>query len=171
MFTQPGKKLLFMGDEFGQWREWNHETSIDWHLLQFDRHQTLQKLVGDLAHLYRREPALHELDFEWKGFDWIDCNDSLGSVLSYLRRGKSTATEIMTICNFTPLPRTGYRVGVPRDGYWQEILNSDADDYGGSGLGNKGGLQTENIPYHGQPFSLNITLPPLAAVIFKSPRT
>jgi 1,4-alpha-glucan branching enzyme len=171
MFTQPGKKLLFMGDEFGQWREWNHETSIDWHLLQFDRHRALQKLVGDLAHLYRREPALHELDFEWKGFDWIDCNDSLGSVLSYLRRGKSTATEIMTICNFTPLPRTGYRVGVPREGYWQEILNSDADDYGGSGLGNKGGLQTENIPYHGKPFSLNITLPPLAAVIFKSPGT
>jgi 1,4-alpha-glucan branching enzyme len=171
MFTQPGKKLLFMGDEFGQWREWNHETSIDWHLLQFDRHRALQKLVGDLAHLYRREPALHELDFEWKGFDWIDCNDSLGSVLSYLRRGKSTATEIMTICNFTPLPRTGYRVGVPREGYWQEILNSDADDYGGSGLGNKGGLQTENIPYHGKPFSLNIKLPPLAAVIFKSPGT
>jgi 1,4-alpha-glucan branching enzyme len=169
MFTQPGKKLLFMGDEFGQWREWNHETSIDWHLLQYDRHRALQKLVGDLAYLYRREPALHELDFEWKGFDWIDCNDSLGSVLSYLRRGKSTATEILTICNFTPLPRNGYRVGVPRDGYWQEILNSDADDYGGSGLGNKGGIQTENIPCHGKPFSLNITLPPLAAVIFKSP--
>ncbi|MGD0857491.1 MAG: alpha amylase C-terminal domain-containing protein, partial [Dehalococcoidia bacterium] len=169
MFTQPGKKLLFMGDEFGQWREWNHETSLDWHLLQYDRHQALQKLVGDLAHLYRREPALHELDFEWKGFDWIDCNDSLGSVLSYLRRGKSSDDIILVGCNFTPIPRNQYRIGVPRGGYWQEILNSDADIYWGSGLGNKGGLQTENIPHHGQPFSLNITLPPLAAVIFKSP--
>ncbi len=169
MFTQPGKKLLFMGDEFGQWREWNHETSIDWHLLQYDRHQALQKFVGDLAHLYRREPALHELDFEWKGFDWIDCNDSLGSVLSYLRRGKSSDDIILIGCNFTPVPHEQYRIGVPRGGYWQEILNSDADAYWGSGLGNKGGLQTENIPYHGKPFSLNITLPPLAAVIFKSP--
>lgn len=171
MFTQPGKKLLFMGDEFGQWREWNHETSLDWHLLQYDRHQALQKLVGDLAHLYRSEPALHELDFEWKGFDWIDCNDSLGSVLSYLRRGKSSDDIILVGCNFTPIPRNQYRIGVPRGGYWQEILNSDADSYWGSGLGNKGGLQAENTPYHGQPFSLNITLPPLAAVIFKSPST
>jgi len=171
MFTQPGKKLLFMGDEFGQWREWNHETSLDWHLLQYDRHQALQKLVGDLAHLYRSEPALYELDFEWKGFDWIDCNDSLGSVLSYLRRGKSSDDIILVGCNFTPIPRNQYRIGVPRGGYWQEILNSDADIYWGSGLGNKGGLQAENIPHHGQPFSLNITLPPLAAVIFKSPGT
>ena len=114
MFTQPGKKLLFMGDEIGQWREWNHATSIDWHLLQYDRHQALQKLVADLAHLYRSEPALHELDFEWKGFDWVDCNDSLGSTLSYLRRGKSTDTDILTICNFTPVPHNGYRVGIPR---------------------------------------------------------
>jgi 1,4-alpha-glucan branching enzyme len=171
MFTQPGKKLLFMGDEFGQWREWNHETSLDWHLLQYDRHQALQKLVGDLAHLYHSEPALYELDFDWKGFDWIDCNDSLGSVLSYLRRGKSSDDIILVGCNFTPIPRNQYRIGVPRGGYWQEILNSDADSYWGSGLGNKGGLQAENIPYHGQPFSLNITLPPLAAVIFKSPGT
>ena len=171
MFTQPGKKLLFMGDEIGQWREWNHETSIDWHLLQYDRHQALQKLVADLAHLYRSEPALHELDFEWKGFDWVDCNDSLGSTLSYLRRGKSTDTDILTICNFTPVPRNGYRLGIPRGGYWQEILNSDAADYCGSGVGNEGGVQTENTPYHGKPFSLKITLPPLAAVIFKSPGT
>jgi 1,4-alpha-glucan branching enzyme len=169
MFTQPGKKLLFMGDEIGQWKEWNHETSIDWHLLQYDRHQSLQKLVADLAHLYRNEPALHELDFEWKGFDWIDCNDSLGSILSYLRRGKSSDTEVLTICNFTPVLRKDYRMGVTRGGYWQEILNSDAVDYWGSGAGNEGGLQADDIAHHGKPFSLRVTLPPLAAVLFKSP--
>jgi 1,4-alpha-glucan branching enzyme len=169
MFTQPGKKLLFMGDEFGQWQEWNHETSIDWHLLQYGRHQQLQHTVRDLAHLYRREPALHEFDFEWKGFEWVDCNDWQSSILSYLRHGKSTGDVLMVACNFTPVPRSGYRIGVPVGGYWRELFNSDAVEYGGSGHGNQGGLTTEDCKCHGRPFTLNITLPPLGAVVFKSP--
>jgi 1,4-alpha-glucan branching enzyme len=167
MFTQPGKKLLFMGNEIGQWHEWNHDTSIDWHLLQFPFHRGLQKLLSDLAHLYRNEPVLHELDFEWGGFEWIDCNDALNSTLSYLRKGKSGGTMLIA-CNFTPVPRIDYRIGVPCGGYWQEVLNSDALDYGGSGHGNFGGREAEQIGFHGRPFSLNITLPPLGAVVFKS---
>jgi 1,4-alpha-glucan branching enzyme len=168
MFSQPGKKLLFMGDEIGQWREWDHEKSLDWHLLQYPPHSGLQKLVGDAARLYRNEPALHELDFDPGGFEWVDCNDSLHSVVSYLRRGRSTGDIFLIACNFTPLPRQGYHVGVPRGGYWQEMLNSDAEDYGGSGQGNLGGLQAAPADFHGRPFSLSITLPPLAAVFFKS---
>ncbi|MHB8085763.1 MAG: 1,4-alpha-glucan branching protein GlgB [Dehalococcoidia bacterium] len=169
MFTQPGKKLLFMGDEIGQWNEWNHETSLDWHLLQYRPHSGLQKLVQDLAGLYRNEPALYELDFESKGFEWIDCNDSLHSVVSYMRRGRSTGDIILIVCNFTPSPHIGYRIGVPHGGYWQEILNSDAHDYGGSGYGNLGGMEADEVPFHGRPNSLNLTLPPLGAVLFKSP--
>jgi len=168
MFSQPGKKLLFMGDEIGQWSEWDHEKSLDWHLLQYPPHSGLQKLVGDAARLYRREPALHELDFDPGGFEWIDCNDSLHSVVSYLRRGRSTEDIFLIACNFTPLPRQGYHVGVPRGGYWKEVLNSDAEDYDGSGQGNLGGLQASPANFHGRPFSLSITLPPLAAVFFKS---
>ena len=168
MFTQPGKKLLFMGDEIGQWNEWNHETSLDWHLLQYRPHSGLQKLVQDLARLYRNEPALYELDFESSGFEWIDCNDSLHSVVSYLRRGRSTGDIMLIVCNFTPAPHIGYRIGVPRGGYWQEMLNSDAHDYGGSGYGNLGGLEADAVPFHGRPNSLNLTLPPLGAVLFKS---
>ena len=168
MFSQPGKKLLFMGDEIGQWSEWNHEKSLDWHLLQYPPHSGLQKLVSDAAHLYRREPALYELDFDQSGFEWVDCNDSLHSVVSYLRHGRSTEDIFLIVCNFTPLPRQGYHVGVPRGGYWQEVLNSDAEDYGGSGQGNLGGLQAGPANFHGRPFSLSITLPPLAAVFFKS---
>jgi 1,4-alpha-glucan branching enzyme len=168
MFTQPGKKLLFMGDEIGQWNEWDHETSLDWHLLQYRPHSGLQKLVQDLARLYRNEPALFELDFEPGGFEWIDCNDSLHSVVSYLRKGRSTGDVMLIVCNFTPAPHIGYRIGVPRGGYWQEVLNSDAHDYGGSGYGNLGGLEADDIAFHGRPNSLNLTLPPLGAVIFKS---
>ena len=168
MFSQPGKKLLFMGDEIGQWSEWNHEKSLDWHLLQYPPHSGLQKLVSDAAHLYRREPALYELDFDQSGFEWVDCNDSLHSVVSYLRHGRSTEDIFLIVCNFTPLPRQGYHVGVPRGGYWKEVLNSDAEDYGGSGQGNLGGLQAGPANFHGRPFSLSITLPPLAAVFFKS---
>ena len=168
MFSQPGKKLLFMGDEIGQWSEWDHEKSLDWHLLQYPPHSGLQKLVSDAAHLYRSEPALYEMDFDQGGFEWVDCNDSLHSVVSYLRRGRSTGDIFLIACNFTPAPRQGYHVGVPRGGYWQEILNSDAEDYGGSGQGNLGGLQASPANFHGRPFSLSITLPPLAAVLFKS---
>jgi len=168
MFTQPGKKLLFMGDEIGQWREWDHESSIEWHLLQYPLHRGLQKLVQDLANLYRDELALHELDFNWDGFEWVDCNDALNSILCYLRKGRSGNDTVLVACNFTPQPRLSYRIGVPYAGYWKEVLNSDAESYGGSGHGNFGGLEADEIPFHGRPYSLNTTLPPLGAVIFKS---
>ena len=168
MFTQPGKKLIFMGDEIGQWQEWDHEKSLDWHLLQYPAHSGLQRLVQDAACLYRSEPALYELDFDPGGFEWMDCNDSLHSVVSYLRRGRSTADIFLMALNFTPVPHSGYRVGVPRGGHWKEVLNSDAEIYGGSGQGNLGGVEAVSRAVHGRPFSLSITLPPLAAVVFKS---
>jgi 1,4-alpha-glucan branching enzyme len=168
MYTQPGKKLLFMGGEFGQWREWNHDTSLDWHLCQDPAHARLQRWVEDLNQLYRREPGLYELDTHPAGFEWMDCNDTLLSVVSCLRRGRSTGDLILSVCNFTPVPRLNYRVGAPRGGFWREVLNSDAPDYGGSGYGNLGGVETAPIPCHGRPFSLNLTLPPLAVVFFKS---
>jgi len=168
MFTQPGKKLIFMGNEIGQWQEWDHEKSLDWHLLQFSPHSGLQKLVQDAAALYRSEPALYDLDFDPSGFEWVDCNDSLHSVVSYLRLGRSTRDIFLVALNFTPTPHPGYRVGVPRGGHWKEVLNSDAETYGGSGQGNLGGLDAVSRAFHGRPFSLNITLPPLAAVVFKS---
>jgi len=168
MFTQPGKKLIFMGDEFGQWQEWDHEKSLDWHLLQYPPHSGLQKLVQDIVHLYRGEPALYELDFEPAGFEWVDCNDSMHSVVSYLRRGSSTEDIFLVVVNFTPVLHSGYRVGVPRGKHWKEVFNSDAELYGGSGQGNLGGVESTSHTFHGRPFSLTITLPPLAAVIFKS---
>lgn len=168
MFTQPGKKLLFMGDEFGQGKEWNHDSSLDWHLLQYPLHSGLQRLVQDLTFLYRQQPALHQLDFDWDGFEWIDCNDALHSIVCYLRKSRH-GESVLVASNFTPVPRPGYRIGVPCAGYWKEVFNSDAEFYGGSGHGNLGGLEAESIPHHGRPFSLNATLPPLGAVIFKSP--
>jgi len=168
MFTQPGKKLIFMGNEFGQWREWDHEKSLDWHLLQYSPHNGLQKLVGDIARLYKSEPALHELDFDAGGFEWIDCNDTMHSVVSYLRRGRSTGDVLLVSLNYTPLTHYGYHIGVPHGGNWKELLNSDASEYGGSGQGNLGAVQAEPRSFHGRPYSLSITLPPLAAVIFKS---
>lgn len=167
MYAQPGKKLLFMGGEFGQWNEWYHEESLHWHLLDYPLHATLQRWVEDLNRTYRQEPALHQLDFDPAGFEWIDCNDSLHSVLSLIRKGRSEADNLIILCNFTPVPRYNYRVGVPRPGYWQEILNSDAKEYGGSGHGNMGGIETSPIPYHGRPCSLNLTLPPLGAIFLK----
>jgi 1,4-alpha-glucan branching enzyme len=168
MYTQPGKKLLFMGSEFGQWREWHHEESLDWHLCQYPPHATLQRWIEDLNQLYRREPALHELDTHPTGFEWIDCNDALMSVVSCLRRGRSTNDLILIVCNFTPVPRLNYRVGAPRGGFWREVLNGDAEDYGGGGYGNLGGIEATPIPCHGRPYSLNLTLPPLAVVFFKN---
>jgi len=168
MFTQPGKKLIFMGDEIGQWQEWDHEKSLDWHLLQYPPHSGLQKLVRDAVCLYRGEPALYELDFDPGGFEWVDCNDSLHSVVSYLRRGRSTGDIFLVVMNFTPVPHIGYQVGVPRGGHWKEVLNSDAEVYGGSGRGNLGGVDAVSHAFHGRPFSLSITLPPLAAAVFKS---
>jgi 1,4-alpha-glucan branching enzyme len=167
MYGQPGKKLLFMGGEFGQWSEWYHEASLDWHLLDYPRHVALQRWVEDLNRLYRREPALFTQDFSPGGFEWIDCNDVEQSVITFLRKGRE-GEVILVACNFTPVPRHNYRVGVPTGGFWQEILNSDALEYGGSGHGNLGGMEATPIPCHGRLHSLNLTLPPLGVVFFKA---
>ena len=167
MYAQPAKKLLFMGGEFGQRREWDHEASLEWDLLQYEPHAGLKRWVKDLNRLYRTEPALHELDFDPAGFEWIDCDDSDSSVISFLRRGGGGGDLILAVCNFTPAVRSGYRLGVPASGFWKEILNSDSGIYGGSGQGNLGGCEAEPIPCHGRPYSLNLTLPPLSAVFFK----
>ena len=170
MYAQPGKKLLFMGGEFGQWREWDHDESLDWHLLDYQRHTELQKWVKDLNRVYRSEPALHELDCSPAGFEWIDCSDAEQSVISFIRKGRSADDIILIVCNFTPLPRFNYWVGAPRGGFWREHLNSDAKEYWGSGQGNLGGVEAAAIPSHGHPYSLSLTLPPLAVVFFKSER-
>jgi len=168
MFGHPGKKLLFMGDEFGQWSEWNHDSSLEWHLLQEPFHAGLKRWVRDLNTLYRGESLLHDLDFNPAGFEWVDCKDSQRSVISFLRRGRNPNDQLLFVCNFTPVPRQNYRVGVPWvKGDWKEILNSDAPLYGGSGQGNFGGLSTAPLPLHGRPFSLNMTLPPLGILVFR----
>jgi 1,4-alpha-glucan branching enzyme len=168
MYAQPAKKLLFMGGEFGQRSEWNHDHSLEWHLLQYGPHQGLQHWVKDLNRIYRTEPALHELDFDPMGFEWIDCSDNQSSTISLIRKGKLTADILLVVCNFTPVPRVDYRVGVPRGGFWEEVLNSDAKEYGGSGLGNSGGVEASRVRVHGRQYCLNLLLPPLAAVFFKS---
>ncbi|MDX1412131.1 MAG: alpha amylase C-terminal domain-containing protein, partial [Nitrospirales bacterium] len=167
MWAHPGKKMLFMGGEIGQWWEWNHEDSLQWHLLDFEPHQGLQRYVADLNRMYQSESALHEVDYDWTGFQWIDLHDSEQSTLSYIRRAKDPENFIVCAFNFTPVPREGYRMGVPKEGWYQERLNSDAAAYGGSNMGNGGGVQAEAVPWHGQPCSVVITLPPLAAVFFK----
>ncbi|MBI2871441.1 MAG: 1,4-alpha-glucan branching protein GlgB [Candidatus Omnitrophica bacterium] len=167
MYAQPGKKLLFMGSEIGQWGEWNHETSLDWHLLQYDRHAGVKKWIQDLNRVYRDAPALHTRDCDPRGFEWVDCHDSDSGILTFLRKGAGGET-VLIACNMTPVPRNYYRVGVPRGGLWNEILNSDAAHYGGSGHGNLGGAEAEAIPHHGRPFSLNLTLPPLG-ILFLTP--
>jgi len=167
MWAQPGKKLLFMGAEIGQWREWNHDAELDWPLLEQSSHAGLQRWVRDLNRLYAEEPALHELDFEPSGFSWIDCADFERSVVSLLRRGRSEGDVVAAAFNFTPVPRYAYRVGVPRGGFWREIANSDAGEYGGSGVGNLGGCEASSSPLDGHPYSMEVTLPPLAAVFFK----
>jgi 1,4-alpha-glucan branching enzyme len=168
LYAQPGKKLLFMGGEFGQWNEWYHEVSLDWHLLEYPFHAGVTRLVKDLNRLYTDEPALHELDFHPDGFEWIDCSDSQGSILNLLRKGPSTGDIVLVALNFTPVPRLNYRVGVPRGGHWREHLNSDSKEYGGSGHGNLGGVEASPISFHGRPFSLALTLPPLGALFLKS---
>jgi len=164
--THPGKKLLFMGGEFGQWREWHHDESLDWHLLEFPPHRGVARWVADLNRFYGSEPAMHELDTDARGFEWIDCGDWEKSVVSFLRRGASTSATVLVVCNFTPVPRAGYRVGVPYPGFWREALNSDADVYGGSGQGNAGGIASDPYPMHGREHSIAITLPPLAVCLF-----
>lgn len=169
MYGHPGKKLLFMGGEFGQWNEWNHDASLDWHLLERGMHGQLRNWVGDLNHLYRTQPALHELDFSADGFSWVDLHDWERSTVSFLRKGKHGEENLLIACNFTPVPRHNYRVGVPEGGYWEEILNSDAKIYGGSGQGNMGRLEASPIPYYGQfDNSLSLTLPPLGILFLKN---
>jgi 1,4-alpha-glucan branching enzyme len=167
MFGHPGKKLIFMGGEFAQWNEWYHEASLDWHLLDYAPHQGVQKLVRDLNHVYGSEKALHEIDFDRSGFEWVDFQDWAISVISFLRKGATTGDLILVVCNFTPVVREGYKVGVPVGGTWREILNTDSEIYGGSGIGNQGAAQARPSPIHGREHSLIITIPPLATLYFK----
>ncbi|MHB8863631.1 MAG: 1,4-alpha-glucan branching protein GlgB [Pirellulaceae bacterium] len=169
LWTHPGKKLLFMGCEFGQWNEWNHETDLQWDLLQWQSHHGLQKLVADLNALYRRERALYEQDFHGHGFEWIDCQSADDSVLVYLRKARDPSDFVVVCCNFTPVVRH-YRVGLPSGGWYQEIFNSDSEYYGGSNVGNHPGLASENIRHHGRPHSMVVNLPPLGVAVFKPQR-
>jgi 1,4-alpha-glucan branching enzyme len=167
MWTHPGKKLLFMGGDFGQWTEWNHEAELQWDLLQWDTHQGVKRLVADLNHLYRREPALHQVDFKPHGFEWIDCMNNEDSVLSFVRKAKNADDFVLVCCNFTPVVRRGYRVGTLQGGWYDEIFNSDSQHYGGSNVGNYPGLNAEPIEAQGRSFSVPITLPPLGVVVLK----
>jgi 1,4-alpha-glucan branching enzyme len=171
MYAHPGKKLLFMGGEFAQREEWNHDASLDWNLLEYAPHQGVQRLVADLNALCKREPALHEVDFEWQGFEWLDCTDAEDSVLSFVRRSRDDDKNLLiVVANFTPVVRENYRVCVPEAGLYREILNTDAATYGGSNVGNLGGAQSQPIPWSNLQHSLNLRLPPLAVTIFKLDR-
>jgi 1,4-alpha-glucan branching enzyme len=167
MYGHPGKKLLFMGDEFGQWREWNHDRSLDWHLLDEPAHAALRRYVQDLNGLYRAEPALHQVDFDPAGFRWIDCNDNENSVLSIVRYARDRRDSVVMVFNFTPVPRAEYRIGVPDAAWYAELLNSDAAIYGGGDVGNGGGAGSEPIPAHGFDQSLRLTVPPLGCLLLK----
>jgi 1,4-alpha-glucan branching enzyme len=167
MYAHPGKKLLFMGGEFGQWNEWSHNWQLDWTLLEFDAHRQIQDYVKALNRLYAAEPALHQVDFGWEGFQWIDFHDVDSSIVSFLRRAKQPDDFIMVAANFTPVPREGYRLGVPVPGFYRELLNSDSARFGGANLGNGGGLLSEQTPWQGQPHSIRVTLPPLGILFFK----
>ncbi|MBO4168469.1 1,4-alpha-glucan branching protein GlgB [Cereibacter azotoformans] len=164
MWAHPGKKLLFMGGEFAQEREWNHDASLDWHLLDDPAHSGMKRLVADLNREYRRLPALHRMDCDPEGFEWIDAGDTENSVLSFLRKAPGEK-PVLAVCNLTPVVRSDYRIGVPQGGEWREILNSDAAIYGGSDVGNPGSLQAEEVSWHGRPFSVRLTLPPLATIL------
>jgi len=167
MYAQPGKKLLFMGSEFGQVSEWSHDRSLDWNVLQYPVHSGLMAFVAQLNRLYSSEPAMHWFDNDPRGFEWVDCNDAPASIISLLRKTKSPDETMLIVCNFTPVPRLGYMVGVPHGGYWKELLNSDAKEYNGSGAGNMGGTEALPESTHGRPYSLRLTLPPLGALFFK----
>jgi 1,4-alpha-glucan branching enzyme len=166
-FTHPGKKMLFMGGEFGQWVEWNPSQSLDWHLLDYQPHRQVKQLVADLNRLYRAEPSLYEVDFEWQGFEWVDFHDADHSVVAFLRRARDPDNHLVVVCNFTPVPHTGYRIGVPEPRFYREVLNTDEAKYGGSGVTNSPGRQAVPSPWQNQPCHIDITLPPLAVAIFK----
>ncbi|MEX2089369.1 MAG: alpha amylase C-terminal domain-containing protein, partial [Bacteroidota bacterium] len=162
-----GKKLLFMGMELGQRNEWNHEASVDWHLLQYDSHSGLLRCIDDLHSVYRREPCMYEADFDPSGFEWIDFQDEGGSIISFLRKSRDSRERLVIVCNFTPVPRTGYRIGVPDPGIYREILNSDSSYYGGGNVGNSGEIKAEPVPHHNRQYSLNLSLPPLGILFMK----
>lgn len=167
MYGQPGKKLLFMGGEIGQWSEWNPNQSIDWHLLQYQPHRCLQLFVKDINDLLQREPAMHEVDFSYEGFEWIDFGDYQNSIVSFLRKAKDPNDFLVFVFNLTPVPRFNYRIGVPRWGFYREIMNSDSERYWGGNMGNSGGVHADDVWWHGRSCSISITLPPLSGLIFK----
>jgi len=167
-YAHPGKKLLFMGSEFGQWNEWKEDGQLDWALLDFPAHDSIRALLRDLNRLYRHEAALHEFDFDPRGFRWIDCHDADQSVLSLVRQGQDASAQLVALFNFTPVPRRGYRIGVPSGSAWCEVLNTDSMYYGGSNLGNGQPLYPQNLPWMGFEQSVEVTLPPLGAIFLKS---
>jgi 1,4-alpha-glucan branching enzyme len=168
MWAHPGKQLLFMGNEFAQQQEWSAERSLDWHLLEDSTgHGGVQRLVRDLNHIYREQPALWQRDDDPSAFSWIEANDAENSVVAFARVGRDDR-PLVCVMNLTPVPREGYRVGLPRSGRWRELINTDAESYGGSGVGNLGAVEAEPLPWHGQPVSAALTLPPLG-VIWLSP--
>ncbi|MET0514065.1 MAG: 1,4-alpha-glucan branching protein GlgB [Nitrospiraceae bacterium] len=168
MYAQAAKKLIFMGGEFGQRAEWAHDGQLEWHLLEYAPHQGVQRWLSDLNRLYRMEPSLFEGDVTPAGFEWIDCNDMASSVISLIRKSQSGGDIMLVVCNFTPIPRSNYRVGAPRGGYWKEMLNSDASIYGGGDWGNAGGMHATPVPLHGRPYSLTLTVPALSALFLKN---
>ena len=170
MYAHPGKKLLFMGSEIAPWNEWNHDASLDWHLLDWSSHRGIFNIIRDLNALVRDDPALHEVDFDWRGFEWIELHDWENSVLSFMRRAKDPREAIVVVCNFTPVPRLDYRIGVPEPGFYREAFNSDSEIYGGSNVGNYGGIWAEHTPYGGRPYRLTLRVPPLGVVFLKVPR-
>jgi 1,4-alpha-glucan branching enzyme len=167
MWAHPGKKLLFMGGDIGQRPEWRHEQSLEWHVLGFSLHSGIQAWVRDLNRYYRSQPALYEQDFDNAGFEWADHSDAHNSVLAFLRKARTGPGLVLALLNLTPVPRPAYRIGVPRGGWWREALNSDSEIYGGSGMGNFGGVQSRDEPSHGRPCSIEVTLPPLSVVMFE----
>ncbi|MGB7764598.1 MAG: alpha amylase C-terminal domain-containing protein, partial [Candidatus Acidiferrales bacterium] len=166
----PGKKMLFMGSELAQWNEWREDASLGWNLLEFPAHQGIQRLLTDLNHLYQREPALHEVEFDWPGFQWLEVHDADASVLAFIRRGSQPEDFLVIVCNFTPMTREDYRVGVPEKRFYQEIMNTDSCFYGGSNVGNGGGVVADPVPWNDQQSSIKLILPPLSALVFKPKR-
>jgi 1,4-alpha-glucan branching enzyme len=167
MYGEPGKKMLFMGGEIGQWSEWNHDESVEWHLLQYEKHEKIKDYVKELNRIYHSEPAMHEIDFSYEGFEWVDFRDADSSVVSFIRRGKNPDDILLFVFNFTPVSKENYRIGAPTGGFYREILNSDSENFGGSNIGLGGGISADAKKCHGRPFSLNITIPPLGLLILK----
>ena len=167
MYAEPGKKTLFMGGEFGQWGEWNHDAALQWDLLRHEPHRGIKRFVRDFNKLYLSEPALSELDYQPDGFEWIDFRDAENSVVSFIRRGRDPDDMLVFIFNFTPVPRNDYLIGVSRPGYYREVINSDSSIYGGSNIGLGGGVLSEEQVSHGRPHTLRLTLPPLGLLVLK----